>query len=106
MLISLPSQQLGGEARTSHPAITARGSDVASVGRRAWADEDQARAEDLRAEGWSYEAIGRELGWGSDVVQYHLPPRQAERRKQARWRKIQRHCPDAAKGQLVLGWQL
>jgi 5-methylcytosine-specific restriction endonuclease McrA len=24
----------------------------------------------------------------------------------ARWRKIQRHCPDAAKGQLVLGWQL
>lgn len=51
--------------------------------RRAWTEEDQKAAEQMRADGLTYRAIGLHLGWDRKTVSFQLasPERQAEIRE-------------------------
>lgn len=62
------------------------------VGPKAWTNEDQRRAEDLRAQGLSYRAIGREMGRTHATIRCRLNPEAFEERRQAslQWREANR----------------
>jgi len=62
--------------------------------RRKWTDEDQARAEELRAAGLSYKAIGEELGWSAPSIARFLDPTAAERQRENRRRAWHRSDPE------------
>lgn len=55
--------------------------------RRVWSDKDQKAGEELRAEGQSYLAIGRALGWHAETVRINLDPTAAAKHKESgrRW---------------------
>lgn len=57
--------------------------------RRPWTNEDQRRAEELRAQGLSYEVIGRQLGRASTTVRYRLDPDKGRESKR-QWREANR----------------
>ncbi len=46
---------------------------------RTWKPHFQAKAERWRALGWSYDAIGAQLGVTGNCVRFHLNPEMAER---------------------------
>lgn len=60
--------------------------------RRPWTDEDQRRAEELRGQGLSYEAIGRHLGFSGHTVRCRLDPIAREKGRAAtrRWAETHR----------------
>ena len=62
------------------------------VGPQAWTDEDQRQAEELRAQGLSYRAIGREIGRTHTTVRCRLNPEAFEKHQQdsVRWREANR----------------
>lgn len=62
------------------------------VGPKAWTNEDQRRAEKLRAQGLSYRAIGREMGRTHTTIRCRLIPEAFEKQRQdsIRWRESNR----------------
>lgn len=62
------------------------------VGPQPWTDEEQRRAEELRAQGLSYRAIGREMGRSHPTIRGRLDPGVFEKQRQnsIRWRETNR----------------
>lgn len=79
-----------GDSKAPHRPASAppRPASAKAGPRRAWTPEDQARAEELRAQGLGYRAIGRALGRADSVVRCRLDPAGADATRE-KWRRWQ-----------------